>query len=179
MAIPWLIGAGIVAAGAVVAKKLNSNNSQSASAGSSETATERRERARRERRERESAEKLAALQNEYTAEGNDRAESLKSVLSGAIKVSYLNEQPFATRLTEKGRLKQREVAEHCAEIHQLTALDDLTIDNLASFETLYAAELTPTPELLTLCDEKSKQNAEYRELLELKFELEKALEKLD
>ncbi|MEL4878950.1 hypothetical protein [Shewanella algae] len=179
MAIPWLIGAGIVAAGAVVAKKLSSNNSQSTSGGSSETATERRERARRERRERESAEKLAALQSEYTSEGNDRAESLKSMLSGAIKVSYLNEQPFAASLTEKGRLKQREVTEHCVEIHQITALDDLTIDNLAAFETLYAAELTPTPELLMLCDETSKQNAEYRELHKLKLELEKALQKLD
>ena len=101
------------------------------------------------------------------------------MLSGAIQVTYLSEQPFEASLTEEGCHKKREVAEHCAEIHQLTALDDFTIDNLASFETLYAAELTPTPELLMLCDEKSRQNAEYRELLELKLELEKALEKLD
>lgn len=159
MALPWLIGAGIVAGIAAISALSDDDDDKSKNNGNNDDdddderesehereEQERRANAARERRRREREERKENLVAEFNKTGKQHADSFKGVLQGLFEVNYGSSNPFQARIYDDDY--DSVTASARSSIAQLTCLDKKTQDNLAKFESLYDVKLMPTPDLL-------------------------------
>lgn len=170
MALPWLIGVGVVALGAAAYSAL-SDDSDSGSGGDGDEERRRRERAEKERKARAHKEKLESMNEVFVQEGMQRAIELQQSLDGQIKVTLLGDKPFKATL-EHDEEFYNPVSPTYVEVYDLQFLPQDTQDYLVKLESLYDVELEPEEELMKVTlklkdiDSKLAQLKALREKLE-------------
>jgi hypothetical protein len=145
MALPWLIGAAVVALGAAAVSAF-SDDSDSGSGGNGDE-ERRREQAEQERKARAHKEKLECIKDEFVQEGMQRSHELQQSLDGKITVTLLGDKPFKATLDEDEEFKNP-VSPTCVEVYDLQFLPQETQERLVKFESLYDMELEPEEELM-------------------------------
>lgn len=146
MALPWLIGAAVVALGAAAVSAF-SDDSDSGSGGNDDEERLRRERAEQERKARAHKEKLESMKVEFVQEGMQRANDLQQSLDGQIKATLLGEQPFKAELEDYEEFNTP-ISPTYVEIYDLQFLPEETQESLTKFESLYDVELEPEDKLI-------------------------------
>lgn len=147
MALPWLIGAAVVALGAAAVSAF-SDDSDSGSGGNGDEERRRRERAEQERKARAHKEKLESMKEAFVQEGMQRANELKQSLDGQIKVILLGDKPFKAILDDEEF--HNPVSPTYVEVYDLQFLPQETQDYLVKLESLYDVELEPEEELMNV-----------------------------
>lgn len=174
MALPWLIGAAVVALGTAAVAAL-SDDSDSGSGGSDDEERRRREQAEQERKARARKEKLESMKNQFVQECMLRANDLQQTLDGQINATLLGEQPFKVDLEDYKEFNSP-VSPTYVEIYDLQFLPEETQENLTKFESLYDVELEPEDKLMKVSvrlkeiDHMLAQLKELREKLLVSFE---------
>ncbi|MDZ4189226.1 MAG: hypothetical protein U1D25_14125 [Hydrogenophaga sp.] len=101
MAIPWLIGALAVAAGAAIVKKLNEDD-DSSSSNDYESESKRHEEAESERAEKERQKKLDTARENFARRGERFGSDIAQSLEGWIDVKFEQSPAFLAKLNENG-----------------------------------------------------------------------------
>tara|TARA_R110002167_G_scaffold188380_1_gene389970 strand:- start:29442 stop:29957 length:516 start_codon:yes stop_codon:yes gene_type:complete len=171
MALPWLIGAAVVALGAAAVSAF-SDDSDSGGSGDGGEERRRRERAEQERNARAHKEKLESMKVEFVQEGMQRANDLQQSLDGKITVTLLGDKPFKATLDEDEDEEFNNLVNPTyVEVYDLQFLPQETQDYLIKLESLYDVELEPEEELMQVpvrlkeIDEKLAQLKALREKL--------------
>ncbi|ASK69276.1 hypothetical protein CF168_10560 [Shewanella bicestrii] len=146
MALPWLIGAAVVALGAAAVSAF-SDDSDSGSGGNDDEERRRRERAEQERKARAHKEKLESMKEAFVHEGMQKADDLQQSLDGQIKVLMLGDKPFKATIDDDPEY-QNLVSPTYVEVYDLQFLPQETQDYLVKLESLYDVELEPEEELM-------------------------------
>ncbi|WP_351019357.1 hypothetical protein [Shewanella sp. AC91-MNA-CIBAN-0169] len=148
MALPWLIGAAVVALGAAAVSAF-SDDSDSGSGGNGDEERRRRERAEQERKARAHKEKLESMKEAFVQEGMQRANELQQSLDGQIKVILLGDKPFKAILDDDEEF-HNPVSPTYVEVYDLQFLPQETQDYLVKLESLYDVELEPEEVLMNV-----------------------------
>ncbi|MCU8005450.1 MULTISPECIES: hypothetical protein [unclassified Shewanella] len=146
MALPWLIGAAVVALGAAAVSAF-SDDSDSGSGGNGDEERRRRERAEQERKARAHKEKLESMKEAFVQEGMQRANDLQQSLEGQIKVILLGDKPFKAILDNDEDFSDL-VSPTYVEVYDLQFLPQETQGYLVKLESLYHVKLEPEEELM-------------------------------
>ncbi|WP_283629113.1 hypothetical protein [Shewanella baltica] len=149
MALPWLIGAAVVALGAAAVSAF-SDDSDSGSGGNGDEERRRRERAEQERKARAHKEKLESMKEAFVQEGMQRANELQQSLDGQIKVILLGDKPFKAILDDDDEEFHNPVSPTYVEVYDLQFLPQETQDYLVKLESLYDVELEPEEVLMNV-----------------------------
>ena len=148
MALPWLIGAAVVAIGAAAVTAF-SDDSDSGGSGDGGEERRRRERAEQERKARAHKEKLESMKEAFVQEGMQRANDLQQSLDGKITLTLLGDKAFKATLDEDEEFNNP-VNPTYVEVYDLQFLPQETQDYLVKLESLYDVELEPEEELMQL-----------------------------
>ncbi|WP_350594594.1 MULTISPECIES: hypothetical protein [unclassified Pseudoalteromonas] len=147
MALPWLIGAGVIALGAAAVSAFSDDSSSSGNGGDGDEERRRRERAEQERKARAHKEKLESMKEEFAQEGMQRFIDLQESLDGQIKVTLLCDKPFKATLDKDEEQYNPDIPSY-VEVCELQFLSKETQDHLVRFELLYDVELEPEKKLM-------------------------------
>lgn len=170
MALPWLIGAAVVALGAAAASAL-SDDKKSGSGGDDGEEKRKRELAEQERKKRAHKEKLDSMNDKFVQDGIQRLSDVQKDLEGVIKITVLDDTPFKATLVDSERLLQP-ISPTYIEIHDLQFLPQETQECLLELESLFDIGIEPENDLLQFqfqlkeIDRKLAQLKEIREKLE-------------
>jgi len=169
MALPWLIGAAVVALGAAAVSALSDDNN-SGSGGNDDEERRRRERAEQERKARAHKEKLESMKEAFVHEGMQRADDLQQSLEGQIKVIMLGDKPFKATIDDDSEY-QNMVSPTYVEVYDLQFLPQETQDYLVKLESLYDVELEPKEKLFKVSKRLEEINLKLTQLKALREKL--------
>lgn len=176
MALPWLIGAAVVAIGAAIASSSDDDTTPDYDAEARRRAELERERVEKERKEkRQAARENFALHGERI--GSDIAQSLQ----GWIEIKHDKAPAFTAQLTTSGykiESNDVEMADIEAIVPETGELFDAIRNNLKAYSNLYAVTLIQGPKLTEAQDEVDKIDIELQQIAQLKAEISKIREKI-
>lgn len=172
MALPWLIGAAALAAGAALVKSLSEDDDNSSY--DYEEASRRSEEAERTRAENERKKQLESARENFAIRGERIGEDIAQSLKGWIRVKTANSPTFKAQLNSRG-YKIESAILHDQDIetllpgksHQFRKIRE----HLAIYSDLYSVRLTKGTKMVTAADEIETIDFELKQLETLKSEI--------
>lgn len=173
MAIPWLIGAIAVAAGAALVKKLNEDDDNSSSYDH-ERESRRREEAERERKENERNKRLEAARENFAIRGESFGRDIAHSLNSWIEADFENSPAFSVKLNSNGCKIEHEISNE-KDISSLLPSKNHQFDeireNLKIYSDIYSVRLKKGTKLVEAGKEIEMIESELKQISKLKAEI--------
>jgi len=175
MAIPWLIGGLVLAAGAALVKKLNEDDDNSSSSSDDyEMESRRREEAERERAENERKKKLKSARENFAIRGESIGVDIAQSLNNWIELDFENSPAFSARLNSKG-CKIEHAISNGQDISTLLPSKNHQFDeireNLKIYSDIYSVRLKKGTKLVEAGQEIEMIESELKQIGKLKAEI--------
>lgn len=175
MAIPWLIGAAVIAVGTAVVKKLNEDG-DSSSSYDYDRESRRREKSERERAESDRNKKLQSAHENFAIRGESIGVDIALSLKNWIEVNFENSPAFAAKLNSKG-YKIEHVISNERDISTLLPSESHQFDeireNLKIYSDIYSVRLKKGVNLIEAGKEIEMIETELKQIGKLKAEISK------
>lgn len=173
MALPWLIGGLIFAAGTALVKKLNEDDDNSSSYDY-EREARRREEAERERVENERKKKLETARENFAIRGESIGVDIAQSLKSWIEVNFEKSPAFSVKLNSKGYKIEHAISNEQdistllpSKNHQFEEIRE----NLKIYSNIYSVRLKKGAKLVEAGKEIETIESELKQIGKLKSEI--------
>lgn len=174
MAIPWLIGAVVVAAGTALVKKLSEDDDDNSSDYNYERESRRREEAERERSANERKKKIEIARENFAIRGESIGLDIAQSLKSWVEVEFENSPAFSAELNSKGYKIERATSNE-QDISTLLPSKNHQFDeireNLKIYSDIYSVRLKKGSRLIEAGEEIETIESELKQIGKLKAEI--------